>query len=800
MFQRKYCLYFLFFLILIYNLPLSLTLKKKQPLYVLVTGPYPDPLPNTGWDAGISLIPAVRLAFEQINNKADILSGYELKLIERDSGCRSENSIPLKVFTSVVGGTYYSHLQESCSLQTVGQNIIGIIGPACSDAALAIAPFLERSEVNILQLSPTATSPQIERANFGTTVTMISSSLAYIESIAKLMECNEWSKVAVIFDGLGANFQTTAKEFDKHLPENITFSSPAYMFNHDDFIPHLLFPFDELIDKRARVIVIFAGKGLVQRILCLAYKMNAVYPQYQWIFSERSPQDFKENVSQFKYNGIVYNCSQEEMEKAANGSILNQYSLILDEGNISVTSQNYSTYRDKYDQFFKLHSMEPKVQEILRVKEKGIEDYMPSGSWENTYYDAGLTLGLALDQLAKDGHNLSYETRKSNFTQLLLSRLLDLSFTGATGPVKFNKEAKSVQTTILLSQLNLMESNGLSEALLTKYDTNRMLQCPQYEFINHAFEEFPIKIHNSLAIIILIIVIFLTALVALLQITFMLSSNHRSIKAVSPNLTYLIFSGCYLFSLATIVHTVQEAFLMRFNVVYPVLCSAVMWCLMIGSSLIFGTIFVRVWRVFRLFKHFRNKSPGILLNDNVLICGVVFFIIVDVVVCIFWVVYSPWMLVQNIQTVQNSPVVLIRSSCSCEGVEYWIAGVATYKGGIALLLVIFSVLNRKIQRKHFSHTKKINILVYSLTVLAGIGFPMYFLLKDINIYLPYFIICAFFLATIMLCCSLIFVPPVMPVLKAKLDIKEEEKIGRHLKRKFSTISIISRDSELDTSY
>ncbi len=209
---------------------------------------------------------------------------------------------------------------------------------------------------------------------------------------------------------------------------------------------------------------------------------------------------------------------------------------------------------------------------------------------------------------------------------------------------------------------------------------------------------------------------------------------------------------------------------------------------------------MRVWRVFRLFKHFRNKSPGLLLNDNALICGVVLFVVIDVIVCMLWIIYSPWTLVQSVQTVHDSPVIHIRSSCSCEGIEYWIAGVATYKGGIALLLVIFSVLNRKIQRKHFSHTKKVNILVYSLTVLGGIGFPMYFLLRDISIYLSYLNICAFFLATILLCCFLLFIPPVVPVLKVKLELEEEEPITHQLRRKFSTNSILSRDSELDTYY
>ena len=809
-----------FYLTVVLVTSLSLAqVEDKHPLYVLVTAPYPHPITNTGWAAGISLIPAVRLAFEQINNNSDILRSYELILIERDSGCRSGNTIPLNVFSSFISGRYYNQLEgdaegdadrryynsqaEDELVDIIGsasgsadadrqyynshtedelKNIVGIIGSACSDVAIALAPLIARPQINMLQIAPTANSPRIETSNFNTTFTMLSSSLAYVESIAQLIECIGWSNIGVIFDGLAGNFKTTNGRFIERLRPIISFNSPVYDINDGD-VNILSFNLNELKETRVRIIVVFGGDKIAQKIMCLAYKFNMIFPNHQWIFSERSIRDFKKSVENFEFNGQLYQCSESEIGQAADGSILNKYSLILEEGNISVTSQNYSTYRNQYEDFFTAHSNEPKVQRILNATGNTIESYMPSGIWENTYYDAGLALGLALDQLSMDGYNLSsYKTGMSNFTQLLSSKLLDVSFTGATGPVKFNRLTRSVQTTIFLSQLYRTNTSGLIEVPLTKYAADQSLQCTGNRFISDRFEVIPIHIHSSVGIIMLFFTIILALLLVLLHTAFVLWSSHRSIKASSPNLSYLIFSGCYLFSLATVIHTVQEAFLTKYDVVYPVLCSAVMWCLMLGSSLIFGTIFVRVWRVFRLFKHFRNKSPGILLHDNALICGVIMFIAVDVVVCILWIVYSPWTLVQTTETTQNSQAIYIRSSCTCQDIEYWTAGVAIYKGGIAILLVIFSVLNRKIQRKHFSHTKKVNVLVYSLTVLGGIGFPLYFLLKDINIHLSYLNICAFFLITVTLCCVLMFIPPVFPVLKTKLGLSDELTISQGLKR------------------
>ena len=116
--------------------------QTKQSLYVLVTGPYPDPN-ETVWDGGLSVTLAARLAFQQINQHSNILHNYTVKLIEEDSGCSSV--VKSKVFCSFVKSRYYNQQNESENTR-----IVGIIGPGCSDPTVAIAPLLARPEVNLL--------------------------------------------------------------------------------------------------------------------------------------------------------------------------------------------------------------------------------------------------------------------------------------------------------------------------------------------------------------------------------------------------------------------------------------------------------------------------------------------------------------------------------------------------------------------------------------------------------------------------------------------------------------------------
>ena len=770
----------------------------RQVLYLLVTGPYPDPL-DIGWDQGISLIPAVRLAFKQINNRTDILDDYRLELVEDNSGCRNPGSIPTIGINSFIESVYYTR-----------KRIMGIIGPACSDTTLALAPILSREPISLIQIAPTATSPVIEFKNYSTTFTMISSSLAYINSFVALMNRTKWTQVATLFDELGGNFKATHIKFVEKInsiPEySITYTSYVYDSDKQNLI-HL--PLQDLRKSQARVVQVFAGRGTVQKIICLAYHLNMIYPQYQWVFSERRLKDFKTNVV-FSYDGIEYNCSKQEMAVASNGSILNTYSLIQDDNEIlSVTNQSYSFYRELYEQEFQKHLFEQKTQDILTrylesTTNKTRDDYSkPTGTWENTYYDAAWAMGFALDNASKTGLNLSeYNLGQPEFTKTLADMLLKVQFTGATGPVQFNQESRSVQTRIIINQL-LLENKNMSKLMdiyLAEY-SNRTLQLNRnISFIRDTYAEVPLRIHYAVGIIIIVITFIVTICTVLLQFAFIIWHYKTSIKATSPNISHLIFSGCYLFSLATILYAIQQTFELelqsaKFEVIYAVLCNTITWCLLLGFSLIFGTVFVKVWRMFRLFKHFRNERPGRFLSDDALITTGIVFLFLDMIICIAWNLINPWMLQRDIQNVfkSDNPTVLVQYSCTCQNIYYWIGGVAAYKGTIAILLLVFSILNRKIQRKNFSHTKQVNILVYSITLLGGVGYPLYFLLNGISssIYPSFIIFCVVLLMTVIMCCLMLFLPPVVPIIKGTVGIDEEETFSTHFKRKLSVMSTVS---------
>ena len=102
------------------------------------------------WKAGPSVIPAVRLAVDRINNRTDILQGYKILLLEGNSGCQNE---PTSAYRFV------SNIFYDGAFPRTFPNVVGVIGPGCSESAVLLGTLGARNDVSLIQISPAATSP-----------------------------------------------------------------------------------------------------------------------------------------------------------------------------------------------------------------------------------------------------------------------------------------------------------------------------------------------------------------------------------------------------------------------------------------------------------------------------------------------------------------------------------------------------------------------------------------------------------------------------------------------------------------
>ena len=592
------------------------------------------------------------------------------------------------------------------------------------------------------------------------------------------MDYNGWDAVSILYDERRQYFLDTFRKFSKEEmnASRVVYQSPVLYGKNEKF-----FPLSDIktMDK-GRVILSFAATDTARDLMCLAYREEMIYPTYQWVFHDRTLSQLKQNTS-FIYNGQKYDCDEEDMAQAINGIILVQYKIEQDDNDIiSLTGQNFSEYCEVY------------TDELNRCNDGRYLNYA------NTNYDAAWALALALNKTAERVNLTTYRYGQPNITEQIREELFKVSFDGASGPIQFRDQSRSPVTDIKVLQLKY-ENLAIKEVEVAFFNGTLTVHDMPNAFINDTFDNKRVHIHKALGILVILIASVLLCFTGMLHIMNTVWYRYRSIKATSPNISHLIFGDCYLFGISIIIYSVQQTFSWN-EVIYSVLCNTFRWSLILGYTLTFGTVLAKVWRVYRLFKHFRNKSPGYLVSDNALIIFVTLLLLVDIFLCTMWDSTDPFVHEEYIESriqINRIPSILIRSTCNCRHFSLWIGVVGTYKGIIALLLVAFSILNRKIRRRDFQHTKKINILIYSLTMMGGVFFPIYFLLRSNNIHFSFVILCVILSITILMSCLILFLTPIGQVIKIKMNLSEDTKFTQKFKRRLSTISFLSATTDVD---
>ena len=723
-------------------------------LCLVALAPYPDSAasPNfrPGWDGGPAVISAARLAAEAINNRTEILEGYRLRLLEGDSGCNVES----KAVVSLAGNAFH----RDCPA-------VGIVGPACSGAAAIIGGVLAREGSNLLQISPSATSPLLaDSSAYPNTYRVLSSSLEYVGLYSELIHHNTWNSVATLYDANRIIFLSTFHQFRNRI--NISYSSPVSTSN---------IPLND-IHTNYKVIFVFAGEELSRRILCLAYHFqpSLTYPVYQWIFQDKREYQFWQNVT-FSFMDTTYTCSRQQMMKATEGIILNIYRLKRDD----VLSQTDVGFTLKT--FYELY--QPLLTQHLREINLTRSDYaLMAEEWAPVYYDAVWAMAMALHRAQSDlmhFENLSlssYKYGNPRATTLIKEQLELLDFEGLSGRIMFRNDTHDTATIINVYQIKYNASTESSSSILVGYCNDSRLEITESaEFVPSSFGMVQESVHPVFTVIFTVLILLCTGCVATLHFLVVKYSDSAPVRAASPRLSQLIFSGCYLilflaFSLVLItsrwfISTIQPLSHEHF-IVYGVFCNVAAWNVSAGYTLILSCLLVQLWRIYNIFNSFRKKQC--FLSDESLVCIVAVLLAVNCVIHLAWVLTDPFLAtfttLEMIESYEEHPVILLRFKCVSDSVNIFDGITIGFNCFISMCLVVLSILNRHIKKKNFKNTSGVNVFVYVFVVMTL--FASYLALAIGNTLLFVFLLWELcFLISVFIVSTLLFLPRVLSALK-----------------------------------
>ena len=686
----------------------TLTNDSRYPLPVLLLLPYPDPRVNSGWDRGLELLPAARVAVREVNNHTDILPGYKLQLIERRSdGC----GIPVtsEGIVNFVDSVFHGGTNE---------NVLAILGLVCSTVTTAVSPIAGREEVNLVQLAIANSDTLRDRDRFPHLWRIISAASVNINAALSLMESFNWTRVGLIYDGAGVFFRSSADVFRSAITSNEKYTLLLDQSIEEDptFIESAI---DLVRSNGVRIIFVSATVPEAKMLMCEAAKKNVIWPGYVWIFHSRTSEELFDPT-----------CDVDNLNKAIENVTLIDLSLQgRQENETLVSGLTYKQYLEAYD------------RELENVRSE-FESYLTyfnftNNPFSNPMYDEVWALALALNASLPELESRriyleNHHYNRSEVTNIVESYLREIQFEGLVGKVSFNI-LQEVVSPVIISQLRNCES-----IIIGRYDQSNdtlMLTNLSPEYIpNDDFEISYNLIDEEISILFLILsglsIIFTTILLCLI----FLLRNSPEVRATSPVLSLSMFIGFYFLILNVFVIFIRHSYLLDSNV-FSMLCIAENWLVYSGYSLILTTILFKLVRVYLIFT--RVKKLGKFLSDRYLFLYSIFLCVPLNIAIFLGIAIDPlsYQPSEIRNSVNNPPTIVITPTCAGQlGYEDFLEGFTMiYMSVISLCTLFFALQTRKVNYKNFKDTKKIVILSYIIGCISLITYGVLFVLRSMNL-------------------------------------------------------------------
>ena len=729
--------------VLLQLIPRSTTVSElNHTLYFLSMLPYripefsPDHQP--AYVDGPSLAPAVYLAVDQINNRTDILGRYKIELIESNGGCDLDSVAIVSFLSKVLHGD---------------KQVVGIIGPTCTDGVRALSTLTHREEVSLIHVH-IAGSPlfldrnhSLHQNTFATTYTNVRE--AFGKSFVGIVKENGWSRFGIFRD---ENVQIVLTEFltgiEKYAHE-VTFSVDVTSTN-----VHI--PIEEPRNMLTRVILAFTSPDTSRVLACLAFHNNITYPTYQWIFNANYTY---EEITVLR-GGVNYTCEGDQLK--LEGSVNIDCKLTPNEPDTPTVSElNYYEYLDMYRSYSEWYNDEYGYNETV-------------AAWANPVYDATWALALALNnsetELEKQNLSLSnYMYGHEEITRIIRREMFQLRFQGTTGQVHFEREGgyNDQPPTLDIFQVTQGKIN-----LVKLFINHALVDTSNATFISDMFPEEETSIHIILAFVFIEFAGLALLLTVPAHVLNTRCRHKRSVKASSPKVNHFAFIGCYLLIAAIVIETLIKATTLK-DGVERVFCNFVPWLYNIGLVLVLATVCVKTWRIYTIFAlSLQNVkvSDIYIVKDKFIMIIVAALTLVPITVCLFWSIYDP--LVVNskldVQYSNGEPVnIRIEKSCDSRWGIYLQVSLIAYELFLIGAAVLLALFTQRIHNMEMFNTRNVAVLAYLLALTMGLCVPLFIVSVqlELSISMQYSVLAVWLEAVVYFCIVCLFVPPLLPLLK-----------------------------------
>ena len=697
--------------------------------------------PKQSWQIRDEVLPGAEIALRDINEKMP----FQLTVTELPTeSCSSPLALVqfVRQLTSTAGGGNVTN--------------IAVIGAFCKAVFRELIGIASHERIGLTQIALT-TSPAAVDGRNSLHYQMLPSMTTYTEALTQLMTHVGWTRIGVVFAHTrssyylemseqviktlqGRGFQTSfSAEVD--IVEHLYSKSNRNIYNTIRFIQH----------SGAKIVYILLPPIEASVLICLAYDSGLQWPEYGWIVPDVSLEDVL-SIHSFG------NCSQ----NAVDGII--SFQKTNTNGSIAMTGKSYETYLQEYNEL------------LLSKVEMQTEKLIPN-IYANALHDSIWAVALSLNQSLSEVQDYMHQIQQQDDThtqyfklgtqkkvsQIIGQTLANISFPGVLGHISFDSVHQTqIPITIYQTIDGHYEKLGIYKPHenMTYYEDYPLSRIPSDKLDRvNMFLPAPV---GALLMAALVASVLMTVLNTFLSVYY---RKEPEIKATSLYLSMIIYLGCYVMYIGTGAHMISS--IMYFD--GEVVCLAIVWPIYVGADTIFSTILVKVCRIHHVFTYFGRV--GKLCSDQSLFVLIILTVLGKVVLLSVWTAVDLYRITdfETFHPEGNPPFYKVVQLCRSRHSATWLTVLPSYTVAIVSILAIVSFKTRKIKRKDFKDTKKINAYIFTCFMATSIIGTLWWVIRTAGHTNISTTISAILYLLIPLCCQLyLFSPKTLPPLKRSL--------------------------------
>ena len=712
---------------------------ETKPLYLLTLVPFPDPTDGAGWDEGLSALPGARVARDEINSRPDLLPGHHIELIVKNiEACSLTDN-----FVGLMNLIKYT-INPPC------RPVLAITGLLCSSHTSFLSPVAGHDGLDLVQLSA-ANSPvfEEENQNFPHLWRFLGSAIVYADTVLAIMDQFNWRRIGIAYD-VGSDFFSQITRYFQNRIRTSTNKTAVFSVGVSGTEMEY---FDSVITNMKREgITILVTLLNEQQISVLSNRIldeGLIYPEYTWV---------QIGVT---YQSLI-NDGRIELEKlnaSTRGHIhLTQNAVFENDTMLLASGVTLSTLKQKFEEDFRM------------LKQQYNQNNLSSNVTYASYlYDQVWAFAWALNSSLEELENRNLSIGQKEIAEVIEEQMAKLNFQGAGGIVKFN-DYRGVSTPVVVYWV--LESG--TEQLVGLYNPSDTSDF----FVNISTSDIPVDRLRSMTVLIplpVVILLYLMAGTVIIFTTVKLSlllhyRNHQAIKATSPYLSLLMFTGCYLLCIASILTITSGSFSIP-ALAYTIMINAIFVFLVNGLSLILVALCIKLLRVHRIFiLQDRGAIGSYWRNIPLFLIAVFISVLPNIIVGLFIGLDTPKYHLYTVNHVQSGSQTIKEEHIrpQTKGNFLYVGLVGAYFVVFLLLIVFLAIRTRKIKYKNFKDTKKVNFFIAVLIFTLSLTVPIVIILFVQGYEPAANAVMAIGLLAIPLASQLIlFLPKLLPVLLEK---------------------------------